>query len=149
MSSRSLDRFKQPVLSFITKDWTEGDRAVRRMALHEVWHGPSDIDVFDSVEQDYWPGSYMGCIEALRPLAEKIGDLYIDQESDEVVDEEPDGGRCGYCSGSGVGLADPVESSRCSHCGGSGSEPLYGDWVRIEAKDIRRIVFGELIGNGL
>lgn len=145
------DRFascREDIVERVTKGWTREQRITRRLALYDLWHGPVSHDDLDSEEQGVW-GGYQIAIEELAPLAENVCDLYYDVETGELTDKEPGTDTCGYCSGSGVGLAGPVESSRCSHCGGSGSEPLYGDWVRIEAKDVRRIVFGELIGNGL
>lgn len=148
----SHDRYRKhrgAVMDFVTKEWTNEQRILRRLALYNLWHGPIHEDGLDSEEVDVWPGSHRSAIEKLRPLADGLEDLYYDADSGELTTKEPGSDHCGSCNGSGVGLAGPVEESRCTHCGGSGSEPLYGDWIRIEAKDVRRIVFGELIGNGL
>ena len=105
---------------------------LRKLATAAHWDlmfGPHSRADFRA-EGIRWPGYGEACARLQDWIDSKMPrDLWLDTQADDVLTSEPDG------------WTDDET--------GEYVEPFLEDFVHYEAREIKRVVFGDLIGNGI
>jgi len=136
------------------KKWKEENLSedVRKLisqANYDLWYGPiNDGAVGDPAEGDEELSKYPGFTSACEKIREECdelpSDLYLDTDTGEVRQSEPEPERCETCAGTGEVEAEEGDGvEKCADCNGlCGFEPA-GDWWHVERREIRHIILGK------
>jgi hypothetical protein len=101
---------------------------IRNGALDYLWHGPFSVSEMKENGVDNWPGYEKAC-EMLSSWAdENIHDVWYNHMMDEILDNEPSEEK------NDEGEVIPV---------------LWDDYIKFDVRYIKRLVFRELINNGM
>ena len=139
----SRDQKLDKILDTWAKKWKEENlsKEIRRLlnqTYFDLYQGPTGNS------EDY-PG-FTTAIKNIRSALDDVpGNLYIDTDTDEILDSEPKWEKCIKCNGSGEAPNDfeHAEGGKCPECDGQCGFPPFGDWWHIEREDILKALVGD------
>jgi len=143
MTQKSYEEaLKKWVRTWRDEHLSEDVRKLIKQANYDLFYGPiNDGAVGDPAEEDEELAKYPGFTSACKQIRDAIdglpSDLYIDTDSGEVRDSEPEAERCEACEGEGV-----VDGITCEECQGHGGFDPSGDWWHAERREIRACLLG-------
>lgn len=115
----------------------------------DLHHGPiNDGAVGDPAATDEELKKYPGFTTAIKLISQALADLpfdlYLNIETEEVLEIEPEWDKCEHCDGEGETFTDDSEHYlECEECHGQcGFEPA-GDWWHVERDELRKVVVGK------
>jgi len=148
----------EKLLAEWAKKWKEENlsKEVRKLisqADFDLWHGPVKDGAYgDPAEGDEEWFSYPGFTKACEAIAVALqqlpSDLYLDTDSGETSEKEPEPERCETCKGEGSVAVDRTEewdehTGKCQDCNGRGSFDPAGEWWHAERREIRTAIVGK------
>lgn len=112
-----------------------------KQANFDLFYGPiNDGAVGDPAEGDEDLAKYPGFTSACRQIRDAIdslpSSLYVDEETDQVSESEPEVEKCTECDGQGG------NGTVCEGCNGAGGFEPAGTWVHLERREIRSLIVG-------
>jgi hypothetical protein len=127
--SRMYDKARAAVRQHYIDLMDDKTKKLRSCALFDVNYGPMGVEYYrEASEFPEWPGYMAACDQLLEWARENIQDTWFDVQAELVQTDEPQG----YKDEDGEWV-----------------EPMWEDYVKLEDRDIRRAVFGDLIGSGM
>jgi hypothetical protein len=136
------------ILKEWAKKWSEENLSTDILTLinqasFDLHNGPGGDPATNDEELVKYPGFITATRTIRQALQDLPSDLYIDTESDTVLDSPPQDEKCEGCNGQG---RKTEENFSCTDCGGRGCFDSPGDWWHVERHDIlKAIVGGELL----
>lgn len=132
------------------------------MAKWDVNYGPHSAEDFaeEDPSRTPWPG-YFEAIDKIQKWADDhLCTVWYDNDTGEVLENEPESytSPCQDCDGTGKDYTEisldelDEETPECKECDGSGKITNEPNWDEIHEYDKRRsmrVLFGDLVGNGL
>jgi len=140
------------ILDKWAKQWKEENlspeiRTLISQTNHDLYFGPiNDGACGDPANDNEELKSYPGFTTAVKQITQALRDLpsnlYLDTETEEVLESEPEGEKCEDCDGEGS-LEEGDNKITCHACRGRGGFDACGDWWHIEREDIRIAIVGK------
>lgn len=143
MGKKSYEEaFKKWGSAWKEENLSEDVRKLIKQANFDLFYGPiNDGAVGDPAEGDEDLAKYPGFTTACKQIRDAIdalpSSLYVDEETDEVRESEPEQETCGDCHGEG-GNGEGI----CEGCNGVGGFEPAGTWVHLERREIRSLIVG-------
>lgn len=149
----SRDRAYDKILKEWATKWklenlSDKVRTLINQTNFDLYYGPiNDGAVGDPAEEDEslkkYPGFSEACDIITKALKDLPSELYLDVDTGEVLEREPEGEECEDCGGDGKITNDEGETITCDGCNGQGGFEACDDWSHVERREIRNAVVGK------